>query len=432
MARTFTIITTFVFSLLFTTVAQAEPVADNTALGQCVQDCEAQLKLICFDESNRDISAMCGSVDSCKNLGAGDKAAASALFGACYQGTINNCPSNCPPADRTTATTTPTPTKKSPSTQTRRAPPPKDACKAAGGFYLTEPGGTEKFCYTHQAMYEHLRAIEDRLAELERKAKAHVDQGEPVPFDLQRDYQSEKQLLMDIDRSLVDMGDQLHEMSNRIIEYANLFNQRLAELDGRVTTNESNILGLTGKVGELDRKQSAGIRPALTGWSVNPYFTVQAFDLYGETQYAGGLELGVYPSLSANGRHRLAINLGFGKAANYFEKSMVQHHLFGGYGYYAEEGSLAVGLGVNRYSLTNVQQGRLFWVGPEIEGKLNVVDLSDSDAKVKGTYLFLGARIGVGYRYGRHGILDPKYEPVQGRFDVPFTFSLGIQGIPIL
>ncbi|MDF1497430.1 MAG: hypothetical protein P1P90_05225 [Patescibacteria group bacterium] len=430
MTRTFTIISVFVFSFLVASSAKAEPVTNQTDLGRCIAECEASLKLICFDETNRDISMMCGAVESCKKLDAGDVSAASALLGACYEGVTNHCPSNCLPGDGT-ATTDP-PVKKSPPKQVRRPPPRKDLCKDAGGFYITEPGGTEKFCYTHQAMYEHLLGIEARLAELERKAKGHVDNGEPVPFDLRRDYQSEKQLLMDIDRSLVGMNEQLHVMSNRIIEYARHFEQRLAELDGRVTANESNIRGLTGKVDELDQRQTGNIKPALTGWSVSPYFTVQAFDLYGETQYAGGLELGVYPSLATNGRHRLAINLGFGKAADYFEKSMVQHHLFGGYGYYAKEGSVAVGLGVNRYSLTDVQQGRLFWVGPQLDGKINLADLSDSSVKDKGTYLFLGARIGVGYRYGRHGILDPKFEPVQGRFDVPFTFSLGVQGIPIL
>jgi len=430
MTRTFTIISTLVFTLLCSAAAQAEPVANNTALGQCVADCEAQLKLICFDESNRDITVMCSAVNSCKDLSAGDKAAASALFGACYQGTINNCPANCPPGG---GTATVPPTQNGPPKQARRAPPPKkDACKAAGGFYLTEPGGTEKFCYTHQSMYEHLRAVEDRLAELERKAKSHVEQGEPVPFDLQRDYESEKQLLMEIDRSLVDMNDQLRAMSNRLIDYANHFNQRISALEGRMDQVESMASATMGEVKTLRDEKSAGIAPALVGWSINPYFTVQAFDLYGEAQYAGGLELGLYPSLSTNGRHRVALNLGFGKAANYFEKSMVQHHLFGGYGYFAEAGSLAVGLGVNRYSLTNVQQGRLFWIGPEVEGKLNIADLGADQDPVHGSYLFLSGRVGAGYRYGRHGILDPKYEPVTGRFDMPFTLGIGIQNVPFL
>jgi hypothetical protein len=418
MTRTFTTFTVFVFAFLYVLVAQAEPVADGNALGRCVHDCEAQLKLICFDEANRDITVMCATVASCKDLSAGDKAAASALFGACYEGTINNCPANCPPADGT-ATTTPAPPK-----QVRQQPPPKrDQCKAAGGFYITEPGGTEKFCFTHQGFYNRLVVVEQSVNEIHNRVKALENAGKPVTPEVRREIVNREAMLVLIKQELAGRNQSLQDMAERIAR----------QISGMlVTLNDHEQRIHTLEIAPKASSEPVTLEPALVGWSLNPYFTVQAFDLYDEAQYAGGLELGLYPALSTNGRHRVAINLGFGKAANYIEKSMVQHHLFGGYGYYAHEGSVAVGLGVNRYSLTDVQQGRLFWVGPEVEGKINIADLSDSDAKVKGTYLFLGARVGVGYRYGRHGILDPKYEPVQGRFDVPFTFGIGVQGIPIL
>ena len=130
-------------ALLFSTGAQAA----DSGLDQCIKACEAQLKLICFDESNRDITVLCGNIDACSasSLSAGERSAASALLGACYEGVTNHCPSNCPPADKgdkpASASGAPVSVKKP---VVRRSAVKQDACKAVGGFYLTEPGGTEK------------------------------------------------------------------------------------------------------------------------------------------------------------------------------------------------------------------------------------------------------------------------------------------------
>ncbi len=422
------------FVLAMPTSALAQGVTDPSNLGQCIAECEAQLKLICFDESHRDITKLCPQIEACTSLSQEDQSAATALLGACYEGVTNNCPSMCPPGGPPKAKTpkrkTPPVTKRPP---TRRPPSPKrDMCEEVGGFYLTEPGGTEKFCYTHQSMYEHLRGVEARLNELEERAKTYIDNGEPVPADLKRDYEGERQLLMNIDRSVDGLNDQLKAVTDRMIELANHFNQRIARLESRMDKNEAMASAALGEARAARTEKTGAIEPALVGWRLNPYFTAQAYTLYDETMYAGGLEAGIYPSLSANGRHRLALNLSIGKAADYFEQSMVQHHVSAGYAYFAPAGSIAVGLGVNRYSLTDVQQGRLFWAGPVLEGTLNLADLSQADDPIKGQNLFVSGRLGLGYRWGRHGMLDTGTEPVKDLFDVPLTFGIGIQGVPFL
>ncbi|MBD3281975.1 hypothetical protein GF391_04490 [Candidatus Uhrbacteria bacterium] len=414
--------------------AFAQGVTDPSDLGQCIAECEAQLKLICFDESHRDITKLCPQVKACTALSQDDQSAATALLGACYEGVTNNCPSMCPPGGPPKAKTpkrkTPPTTKRPP---TKRPPSPKrDKCEAAGGFYLTEPGGSEKFCYTHQSMYEHLRGVEARLNALEDRAKTYIDSGEPVPSDLKRDYESERQLLMDIDRSVVGLSDELKAVTDRMIELANHFNQRIARLESRMDANEAMASAALGEAKAARREKAGAIEPALVGWRLNPYFTAQAFTLYDQTMFAGGLEAGIYPSLSASGRHRLALNLGVGKAGDYFEQSMVQHHVSAGYAYFAPAGSLSLGLGVNRYSLTDVQQGRLFWAGPVLEGTLNLADLSKADDPIKGQNLFVSGRLGLGWRWGRHGILGTGTEPVKDRFDAPVTFGIGVQGVPFL
>jgi len=418
-------------ALLFATGAQAA----DSGLDQCIKACEAQLKLICFDESHRDITVLCGNIDACSesSLSAGERSAASALLGACYEGVTNHCPSNCPPADKSdkpdSAGDSPVPVKKPAA---RRSVTRQDACKAVDGFYLTEPGGTEKFCYTHQALYEQILAAESRLNDLEKKAQGFASQGESVPADILNQREAQIALLKHIDTTLVGYNDRLHQMSKRIIEYAELFNERMNSLEKRMDNAEAMASAAMGLAEEVKKGKTARIEPALMGWSVNPYFTFQSFTLYDEFMYAGGLEAGLYPSLSANGRHRAVVVFGGGKSADYFDRSMLEMHLFGGYRYSVEPGSISVGAGTHRYSRTDVQQGRLFWIGPQVEGRLNIANLNESSDGVKGFNLYLLGRVGAGYRYGRHGILDPKFEPVQGRFDAPVLFGIGIENVPFL
>jgi hypothetical protein len=419
------------FSLLFAYEAKAE----SSALDQCIKACEAQLKLICFDESNRDITTLCGNIPACASnkLSSGEKSAASALLGACYEGVTNHCPSNCPPAEKSGAQSTAggavAPARKP---VTSRPATKQDACKAVGGFYLTEPGGTVKFCYSHQAMYEQILGIESRLNDLENRAQGFAKQGQPVPADISNQYEAQIQLLKNIDKTLVGYNKHLHQMSNRIIEYAEHFNGRLTNLERRMDGAEAMASAAMGLAEEVKKSEKAFIEPALMGWSVNPYYTYQSFTLYDEFMGAGGLEAGLYPSLSANGRHRAVVVFGGGKASDYFQKNMLEMHLFGGYRYSSESGSISIGAATHRYSRTDVQQGRLFWIGRHIEGRLNIVDLSDLNDPVKGYNLYILGRVGAGYRYGRHGILDPKFEPVQGRFDVPILFGIGIENVPFL
>ncbi|GEM_PF-1393117 len=416
---------TVMFSLLFVYEAKAEA----SALDQCIKACEAQLKLICFDESKRDITALCGNIPACANdkLSAGEKSAVSALLGACYEGVTNHCPSNCPPAKKSDKRNTTNSTQK-----TVKSPSKQDACKAVGGFYLTQPGGTEKFCYTHQAIYEQILAIESRLKDLENRAQSYVNQGQPVPVNISNNYEAQVQLLKDIDLTLVGYNEHLHLMSNHIIEYAKHFNSRINSLEQRMNGTEAMASAAMGLAEEVKKSNMANIEPALMGWSMNFYFTFQSFTLYDEFMRAGGLEAGLYPSLSTNGRHRAIVVFGGGKASDYFEKSMLEMHLFGGYRYSADSGSVSIGIGTHRYSRTDVQQGRLFWIGPQAEGRLNIADLNEPNEAVKGFNLYLLGRIGAGYRYGRHGILDPKVEPIQGRFDAPILFGIGIENVPFL
>lgn len=415
--------------------AGAVPASSANSLGECISACEEQLKLICFDESHRDITELCPNIPACSKdtLSDSDRASASALLGACYEGVTNHCPSNCPPGGPAEAKEPPKP---GPPKTTRRQPPTvrpptkKGYCEQAGGFWLTEPGGTEQFCYTHQAMYEHLLAVEARLNELEKRAQGYVDQGQPVPGEIRDDADSQMAILKSIDLSVDGLNEQLNAMSDRIIEYGNHFNQRISALEGRMDQTEAKSDQALQEARAA--RLSTGIEPALTGWSVGPYFTLQAFDQFGEAQYAGGLELGVFPSLAANGRHRLALNFGVGKAANYMEKSMVQHHAAAGYAYFAPQGALMLMAGMNRYSLTDVQQGRLLWVGPLVEGRLNLTGTGDSPEASTSPQLYFMGRIGAGYRWGRHNILDTSVEPVRGRFDAPIFLGLGLQGVPIL
>lgn len=421
MKRTFT---TLIVTSLFLSVANLAWAGDKTPLGQCVADCESQLKLICYDESNRDISALCSMVDSCKGLSAGDVAAASALLGACYEGVTSQCPKNCPKGGATPAAAPPVGAKNPPA---GGPPSRRDQCKASGGFYLTEPGETKKFCYNHQAMYEHLRGVEGRVAELEEAVKALREQGQPVPDTVKQEVVDKtalialiKEQLGEHDRALLGRLESAEKRLNDLNPTLDDHGRRLDKLEGTVSANSEAIEGMRGGHGN--------IKPALTGWSVAPYFTFQSFRLYDKFMYAGGLELGVYPSVSASGRHRLAVVFGGGKANDYFERSMLEMHLFGGYRYSGEAGGFSLGAGTHRYSRTDVQQGRLFWVGPEVEGRVNLASwLDESKNRARGANVYLLGRVGAGYRYGRHGILDPRFEPIEGRFDIPAVIGLGFE-----
>lgn len=449
MKRTFTLLACTVFAVFFAGHVSANvPVAAPDALGKCVSACNQQLRNICPGPGNRNLAELCQGVSECqlcadddadcKGLSKADVAAAENLLEACYLGTINNCPKNCPKGG---GKATGTSRKRSVATtggggQPTSPPTVKDQCRSMDGFYVSEPdpkdrNKTVERCYTHQGVYTRLVQVENALKRLTERVNA-LHEGDEVPFDLRDDYNANKALLMGIDNAVLAVNKDLNNFVKRMERDYTRFGQRLDALDRRVTNLEQGLAGTQRQVNANTAKlqNSADYAPALTGWSLTPYATFQAFTLYQETQYAFGADLGVYPSLSKNGRNRLAINAGIGKAADYGDEGMVQHHVSAGYAYFAPAGSVTLGAGVNRYSLTDVQQGRLFWAGPLLEGRLNVASFGEQGGAGESPTLFLMGRAGAGYRWGRHHTLDTSVEPVQGRFDMPFFFGIGVQDVP--
>jgi hypothetical protein len=431
MRRTFTFFTVCFSTLLFAGVANAQQIVNP--LGKCVRACESILKLTCPTPDKRDLSKLCANIPECqgKSLSPGDLQAAEALLEACYEGATTQCPKNL----RRSSGGKTAPPKGNLPPQPRLTPPAfHDECKSVGGFYLEEPdpaneGKVRKFCYTHQGMYNRILALEASLNAMHARVKTLEDGNLDVPFDLRRDYNAEKQLLMDIDKNVTGVSTDLSNLTKRVVRDYERIGLRLDALEQRMKNSEAMSSQAMGLAIEAKNQTRMGIAPALTGWSVTPYFTFQAHKAYGEFMRAGGAQLGVYPSLSLNGRHRLAINLGIGKAGDYFDQSMMQHHVNGGYSYFGPAGSIAVLAGVSRYSLTDVQQGRLFWAGPIVQGKVNIVKFAEDGkgANAAASSIFLTGSVGAGYRWVRHGILDTRVEPVQGRFDVPFLLGIGFQ-----
>jgi hypothetical protein len=438
MKRTFKIIVGCLFSLVVGGVANASPpVAPPTKLGACVAACEVTLQNICFDENNRDLSKLCAKVPECEGqtLTPGDLAAAAALLEACYIGVTTNCPKNCPKGG---GNAKPPKTRNLTTPQTRRPPPPpraKDQCESVGGFYVVEqdpkdPTKTVKNCYTHQGVYTRLVQLENELKALNARVKVLEDNGEAIPFDLRTDYDRHLAVLRNIDKGIVNTQSDIKRLTENMTIQFNRLGARLDALEKRINDVENTANRAEQKADQALAHRGSDIAPALTGWSLTPYATFQLQQTLQEVQSAGGLELGVYPSLSRNGRNRLAIQLGVGKADDYHDQSMMQHHVYAGYAYFAPAGSVMLGGGVNRYSLTDVQQGRLFWAGPVVQGRVNVVDLkSPEQTGSDGPKLFLNGLAGAGYRWARHGVIDTDIEPVQGRFDMTFMLGIGLGDI---
>ncbi len=451
MKRTLTILTAAIFTVFFAGRASAQPkVEPPTPLGACTKACEASLLNVCLDENNRHLPTLCSGVPECQKLSPADVNTATHMLKLCYDGVMKNCPRGC--GNATTIAPPPKTGGGTATQQRRRRPPPpktKDECAASGGFYLetvnpNDANKTIRQCFTHQGIYDLIQGVSSRVKKLENadkdapETKLEQDKLDSLLREIKKSVgetnQELKNFITYVEETLVKVSEKIDGLQ-RDVDSAN-------EKSDKANEKSDEALAAARRA---EQRRTASFKPALFGLSVAPQFTLQLRKTWHETQYAGGVDFGLYPSLSTNGRHRIAINLGIGKAGDYFNQGMVQHHVFGGYGYFGPAGSVSVGLGVNRYSLTDVQQGRLFWGGAMLEGRVNVADLdyqgsqssevrSDTQAepRIHGSQLFVGAAAGIGKTYYRHGQLDPRYEPVRDHWDVPIFFKIGWQKVPFL